>query len=282
MAEPKVAIVTGASSGIGLETAAALARHGYAVVLAARRKDRLELAAQRCRSEARPRGDTDHARIKAVVTDVASREQVDDLVAAALADFGRVDVMVNNAGYGMFDRVHEIDAQGLRRLFDVNFFGTFHGCQAVAPVMIRQRSGHIFNISSVIGRRGTPFRGGYCATKFAIRGLSDAMRVEMKPYNVLVTCVCPGRTQTDFAEDSHDGRLPWRSGIEGRIRRMPPAIVARKIAASAEKNIPELVFTFGGKLLVLLNFLAPRLVDYVMGLHYRDLVRQMKKNQTRH
>ena len=261
----KVAIITGASSGIGEATAVALARKGYAVVLAARRGDRLARVADACRAAG--------AEARVAVTDVTLAEQVDSLVASAAAEFGRIDVMVNNAGRGLRARVHETTEQQMRSIFKVNYFGVFHGCRAAAAVMIRQRSGHIFNVSSVIGKRGAPFNGAYCATKAAICGLTDAMRVEMKPYNVRVTCVCPALTRTEFF-GVMEGRTR-RSGTSfARARGLTDAnVVGRKIAATVGRNVPELVFTAGGKLLTVLATLSPRLTDALMGVYHNELVK---------
>ena len=263
---PRIAVVTGASSGIGMETAVAMARRGYSVVLAARRADRLHDVARRCRNE----GTRIDARV--CVTDVACRDQVQRLIDTAVSEFGRIDVLVNNAGYGSFAPVHEIDEADLRRIFDVNFFGAFFGCQAVAPVMIRQRAGHIFNVSSVIGKRGAPFHGAYCATKFALCGLSDSMRVEMKPHNVRVTTVCPALTRTEFRQQPQR-----RSGVEVGLKRlrglMPPEKVARGIVAAIGKNKPELIFGWRGKLLVALSARWPRLADAMMGFYHRAILR---------
>lgn len=263
--QEKVAIITGASSGIGRATALALAREGYAVVLASRRADVLADLAERCRGLG--------ARALDVVTDVARQEQVEALVVACVKRFGRVDVMVNNAGYGVHSRVHETTADQMRRIFDTNYFGVFFGCRAVAPVMIAQGAGHIFNVSSVIGKRGTPFNGAYCATKFAVRGLSDAMRVEMLDYNVHVTTVCPGTTDTPFF-DSVEGCRPRGRMRFSRLRgRMSPEVVAGRIAATVGKHKPELVFSLGGKLLLLIAALSPRLADRMLKRYHDDIVR---------
>ncbi|MDP6637543.1 MAG: SDR family NAD(P)-dependent oxidoreductase [Phycisphaerae bacterium] len=265
----KVAIITGASSGIGMETAFALVRRGYAVMLAARREDRLEQVAQRCREISAG------AAADVAVTDVSDRKAVERLVDGTIEKFGRVDVMVNNAGGGMFGRVHELPESEVRDLFDVNFYGVLYGCQAVAPIMVAQRSGHIFNVSSVIGKRGTPFHGAYCASKFAVCGLTDSMRVEMKPYGVKVTNVCPTLTATEFFD--HSRMAPRaQSKYESPGKMMPASRVGRKIAATVGKSKPELVFSVGGKFLVTLSTIWPRAVDWMMKIYHDDLVKRQK------
>jgi len=261
-----VAIVTGASSGIGKETALALARRGYAVVLAARRAEKLREVADACRrAGAEPR---------VVPTDVASREQVEALVESALNEFGRIDVMVNNAGYGLFKSVVETTEQEMRDILDVNFLGVFFGCRAVAPVMIRQRRGHIFNVSSIIGKRGTPFHGAYCATKFAVCGLTDSLRVEMMPHDVRVTCVCPALTETEFFAHGPGGRAA-RSSFR-RIKGMMSARqVGEEIARCVGKSRPEIVFSAAGKFLALIAALWPRLADAMMRIYHDDLAKSL-------
>ncbi|MHC4294312.1 MAG: SDR family NAD(P)-dependent oxidoreductase [Planctomycetota bacterium] len=260
----KVAIVTGASSGIGRQTALALSKRGYVVFLASRRVEALEETAQMCSSTG--------AEVRVVPTDVSDRVEVDALVQGAVDEFGRVDVMVNNAGYGIRARVHETTDEQMHRIFEVNFFGVFYGSQAVAPIMIQQRSGHIFNVSSVIGKRGTPFSGAYCATKFAICGLTDSLRVEMRPYNVRVTCVLPGLTDTEFFKHVEGGTKRTASSFRVLRGMQAASVVGRKIAATVGKNRPELIFTPGGRFLAFIAALSPRLTDAMMEI-YHDRIR---------
>jgi len=244
VAPTKVAIVTGASSGIGLAIACELARRHYAVVLAARGTDPLEAAAESCR----------RAGGQAITwpTDVSDPRQVESLVKGACDKFGRVDVMVNNAGYGVYAKALETTDDQMREIMDVNFFGMFYGCKAAGRVMIRQGSGHIFNVSSIVGKRGTPFDGAYCATKFAMCGLTDSLRVEMMPHNVRVTAVCPGLTDTNFSRKVKPYQTKKKTNFKMLHRMQRPEVVAKKVARSIGKNVPELTFTLGGKFLVFL------------------------------
>ena len=267
----RVAIVTGASSGIGQEAALELARRGYIVALAARRTDRLAAIARQCEQlSSRP--------AVAIATDVAEAEQVHAMVKQVVDRFGRLDVLVNNAGYGIFSRVHETSPEQMRRIFDVNFFGLFYGCQAAVPIMIRQRSGHIMNVSSVIGKRGTPFHGAYCATKFAVAGLTESLRVEMKPYNIRVTLVCPALTETEFFSLSDDGGAARSSFVKFK-KLMSAGAVARKMIGAVGRNKPEIVFTAGGKFLTLVSALSPRFGDLMMGMYHDDLVKNLRHDE---
>jgi len=267
MKEKRVAVVTGASSGIGLATAVEFAKTGCAVVLAARRPQKLAEATQACQAAAGTGAD-----VLAVPTDVSKLEQVEALIRQTVERFGRIDVLVNNAGFGVHARVHETTEEQMREIFDVNFFGVFYGCKAAAPVMMRQRSGHIFNVSSVIGKRGCPFNGAYSATKFAVCGLSEAMRVEMMPYDVRVTTVCPGLTDTSFFSRVRGGTGLHRTSY-ARVRGLMPAEkVARKIVRTVGRNRPELVFSGGGRLLVFISCRWPRLADRIMKFYHDDLI----------
>jgi len=269
----RVAIVTGASSGIGRATALAYAARGYAVVLAARREDKLNDVAELARQLSPPGGGANQA--IAIVTDVAQPSQVHSLVARTVDEFGRVDVMVNNAGFGQFGRVWEISDADMRNIFEVNFFGAFHGCKAVAPVMIAQGSGHIFNVSSIIGRVGSPFHGAYSASKFALAGLTESLRVELRPHRVHVTEVCPALTATEFFDHVRDGEARSRSDFLRTSKKMPARKVARRIVARTGTCTPRLAFTVGGKLLMTLGAVWPRLADRIMKVYHDDLLKSL-------
>lgn len=264
MTDERTAVVTGASAGIGRATAVALARRGYTVVLGARRRDRLEEVAREC-ERAGGRGIV-------VPTDVARQAEVEALVRAAVETAGRLDVMVNCAGRGLHARVHETTPGQMHGIFEVNYFGVFYGCRAAADVMVGQRSGHIFNVSSVIGKRGSPFNGAYCATKFAICGLTDSLRVEMMPYDVRVTCVLPGMTETEFWQNV-EGATNGKTTFASMRGHQSPKVVGERIAATVGRSRPELIFTAGGRLLVWIEKLSPRLADRLMKVYHDEQVK---------
>ena len=188
-----IAIITGASSGIGEATARLLAREGAAVVLAARRADRLEAL----RSEIEDGG----GRALVVPTDVTERAQCEALVAQTLDHFGGLDVLINNAGVMPLSFVKNARVDEWEQMVDVNINGVLYGTAAALPHFVAQKGGHIVNVSSVAGRR--VFVGGavYCATKHAVTAFSEGLRMELGPrYGIRVTCIEPGAVATELPQ----------------------------------------------------------------------------------
>jgi len=181
-------LITGCSTGFGRELAKEVLKQGFNVVITARDKAKLsELVA----------GVEDHA--LAVTLDVSNIDNIQQAVAAALAKFGTIDVLVNNAGYGYQSSVEEGDEKEIRAQFDANVFGLFAMTRAVLPTMRKAGRGHIINITSVAGFIGFPGSGYYSASKHAVEGWSDALAVEAGPLGINVTCVEPGPFRTDWA-----------------------------------------------------------------------------------
>ena len=259
----KVAIVTGASSGIGRATALALAREGVGVAVAARREERLRQVA----------GEIEAAGGQAlgVVTDVARREDVERLVAATVERFGRLDIMVNNAGFGHYATVEEADEGEARRLFDVNFFGTLYGVQAALAVMRRQGSGHIVNVASVVGRRGFPFHGLYAASKFAVIGLTEALRGELAGSAIRATAILPSSTRTEFFEAAPRPE-GYPAGPMGPVQ--SPEKVARAIVGCLKRPRGEVLLVPLMRPALATAVLFPGLADWVAGRVY---LRQHKR-----
>lgn len=253
----RVAVVTGASSGIGQATARGLASRGAAVVLASRAAERLEALERELSLSG--------IRALAVETDVADEDSVRTMVREAVAAFGSLDVLVNNAGLGLSGRVAELRADDLRYVFEVNTVGPLHCIQAALPHM--GRGGRIINVSSVVGKRAIPKVGGYCATKSALNALSDALRVEIAGRGITVTSVYPGTTQTAFRENSRrtkDEKRGWRP------RGVVPEEVAAKIAAAAESGGRDVYVTLPDRLFVAGTTLAPGLFDRLLRLWAKD------------
>ena len=194
--EHAVAIITGASSGIGEATARRFANEGYAVVLAARRRERLE----RLASEIERAG----GRALPVPTDLSDGAQTSALVQAALRAFGRVDVLVNNAGYGPPYALEQLDREALRHVFDVNLLSGMQLISELTPVMREQGGGRVVNISSLSRYVGAPFAASYAATKGGMEAMNACLRLELAPWNIELSVVVPGFVDTPAFETSRE------------------------------------------------------------------------------
>jgi NAD(P)-dependent dehydrogenase (short-subunit alcohol dehydrogenase family) len=189
-AAQRVWMITGASRGFGARMARAALERGDAVVATARKPETVIEALGA------------HPKLLPLALDVTREAQAHEVVAAALARFGRIDVLVNNAGYGLLGAVEEASADEVRRLYETNVFGLLNVTRAVLPAMRRQRAGRILNFSSVGAVRSAAGFGVYCSTKFAVEGLSEALRAELAPLGIHVTSVQPGYFRTDFLDAS--------------------------------------------------------------------------------
>ena len=195
----KVVVITGASSGSGEATARHLAALGAPVVLGARRADRIGALA----SELKAAG----GKAVAMPTDVKDKEQVKNLVDTAVKEFGRVDVMLNNAGVMPLAPLEATKTDEWDHMIDVNIKGTLYGIAAALPHMKAQKSGHIMTVSSVYGHVVGPNAAVYCSTKFAVRALSEGLRQEVKPYNIRTTIISPGAMKTELQDHISDKQV---------------------------------------------------------------------------
>jgi len=249
----KVAVVTGASMGIGEAIARVFADHGAGVVLLSRDASRAEAARHRV-------GHTE--RTLALACDVGNREEIDRALGLTLHHFDRVDIWVNNAGVGMRDTVAEMEMRACRELFETNLFGTIACMQAIVPVMREAGGGTVINISSVAGHIPLAFGAAYSATKFAMNAIGKAARLELQADHIHVLTVCPGYVATDFSTNMVANR-------RGQTRpKSVRGITAERVALAAydgyRKNKREVIVPWTMHPVVKLYQLFPSLVEWGM------------------
>ncbi len=249
----KVVIVTGASSGIGLETALAFAREGARVVLAARNETKLREVVN-----AHPEW---RDRFLVVPTDVTKDEDVQRLVATTVAKFGRVDILVNNAGVGMRATFADTPLDDVRSLMDVNLYGPIRCIQAVLPQMRQQRAGQIVNVGSVLSMVVAARNSAYCASKFALLALTDALRIELHGTGIEVISVLPAYTDTPFFDHMYSYGGPVR---QSPFAGQHPAQVARAILKGCARHKRQVVLTSSARLAIWLRRLCPPLLDFAV------------------
>jgi NADP-dependent 3-hydroxy acid dehydrogenase YdfG len=246
-----VVAITGASAGIGRATALRLARDGARVAVCARRRDRLETL----------RAEIDAAGGRALVVpgDVTRAADMDALVARTVEQFGRLDVIVCNAGFGIAGSVDRITPAQMQALIDTNYMGTFYAARAAMPVFRKQERGHFIVVSSIVGKRAVPYMGAYAATKFAQVGLAEALRSECAGTDIHVSVVYPVSTETDFFDV-----MTRETGthVERAFGpRQPVETVADAIARAIARPIPEVYPHRASRALVWMNALAPGFTD---------------------
>jgi len=226
MAQP-VAFVTGASTGIGFEAARKLAGHGFTVYAGARRVDRMEPLTA--------------LGVHVLPLDVTDEESMSAAVGRVLEERGRIDVLVNNAGYGSFGALEDVELAEGRRQFDVNVFGLARMTQLVLPAMRKAGQGRIINISSIGGKFYEPLGAWYHATKFAVEGMSDALRLELKPHGISVSIIEPASTVSEWGGIAAQGLLAT-SGTgpyAGQARQMSGALDSTNRPATS--TAPEVI-----------------------------------------
>ncbi|TPG57144.1 SDR family NAD(P)-dependent oxidoreductase [Roseomonas nepalensis] len=251
----QVIVITGATSGIGLSTARMAASQGAAVVVVARNEDALNALA----AEIRAKG----GRAEPVVADVADMAQVEAVSAAAISAFGGFDSWCNNAGVAIFGSLEDVPLEDQRRLFDVNYWGIVHGT-LVAARHLKGKGGAIVNTGSVLSDRSMALQGPYSASKFAIKGVTEAFRTEFlaEGYPISVTLIKPGPIDTPYME--HARNLMGTTGTRNPPPSYHPRVVARAILYACENPSRDLVVGAGGLAVSLIGRLAPKLTDLVM------------------
>jgi len=240
-------VVTGGSSGIGRALVLELIRQGASVVALARRPDRLQDLGALI---------ADEQRYRWLAGDVTRREDRAAALALAQREFGGLDALVNNAGIGALGRFDAADEGRLRRIFEVNFFAAAEFTREALPLLRAGNMPIVVSIGSVLGHRAVPEKSEYCASKFALHGLSDALRIELAPLGIDVLLVSPSTTQSEFFESA--------GAKQTRGRGMPAETVARRTVAAMRAGRREIILSAGGNLLVWLDRLCPPLADWLI------------------
>jgi NADP-dependent 3-hydroxy acid dehydrogenase YdfG len=240
----KVAIVTGASSGIGRATALLLAKAGACLVLAARR----EAALQELATEIQKLG----GKVLTFPIDVTQREQVEAMTQQVLSHWGHVDILIANAGEYIRSPIVDLDPADLQRSLDINYFGGVYCIKAVLPDMLARKSGHIVVVTSMDGKIGLPPDAPYVSAKFAMTGFLEVLRQEVSDHNIVVTNVLPGRVDTVMIQQL---RFSWVSP------KISPETVARSIVDAIRKRKAIVIVPPRARLLYYINVFAPRLSD---------------------
>jgi short-subunit dehydrogenase len=251
----KVVVITGASMGIGEALALAFLHEDCKVVLSSRDPVRLEAARARVGAP---------ARTLAIACDVRNREEIDSLLGLALHNFGRVDIWISNAGFGLQDSVASMDMRACRDMFDTNLFGAIECMQAVVPVMKRQGEGMIINVSSIAGHIPLPYMAAYSATKFAMNAIGKGARMELRASGVHVMTVCPGTIATNFRENAIKGRERLRVGGANRRHGISADRVAAAVVSACRPEKREVIVPWQHHISVKFYQLFPWLVEWAM------------------
>jgi NAD(P)-dependent dehydrogenase (short-subunit alcohol dehydrogenase family) len=272
----KVVVITGASSGIGRETALAFAQAGARVVLAARYELALHEVANEIVGKIGFSPMTASDCVLVVRTDVTRDEDVRQLAATVVERFGRVDILINNAGVGMRALVADMPLDDVHHLMEVNFYGPLRCIQAVLPYMRKQGTGQIVNIGSVLSMIVAPRNGAYCASKFGLLALSDSLRIELQGAGINVISVLPAYTDTPFFEHMFRYGSPTRiSPFKGQ----DPAKVAQAILRACARRRRQVVLTFSAQLGIWLRRLAPGLLDFAVRRFYQRAAKADSKTR---
>ncbi|WP_343636937.1 oxidoreductase [Fluviicola sp.] len=241
----KVILITGASSGMGKVFAQDLAQEGHIVYGAARRTNLLN--------------DLNKKGVQTIELDVTDDESMKSCVQTILAKEGRIDVLINNAGYGSYGTIEDVSMEEAKRQFDVNVFGLARMTQLVLPGMRKQKSGKIINISSIGGKIATPFGAWYHASKFAVEGMSDSLRTEVKPFGIDVIVIEPGGVKSEWGDIAYQNLLKTTSGsaygeMAGKFKQafekaMPknaePEVISRLVSKAIAAKTPKTRYVGG-------------------------------------
>jgi NADP-dependent 3-hydroxy acid dehydrogenase YdfG len=255
----KVVIITGASSGIGKACAGTFLKNGYSVVISGRNSAKLNEVAVAL--------DPSGSRLLAVTADVSREDDCKALVQAAVQKFGKIDVLINNAGISMRALFADLDLSVIRQLMDTNFWGTVYCTKFALPYLLEAK-GSVVGVSSIAGKKGLPGRTGYSSSKFAMEGFLETLRTENLKKDLHVLVACPGFTATDIRNTalSADGTTQGESPRDEQ-KMMTADEVANEIFTAVVKRKRDLILTGNGKLTVWLNKFFPAMMDKLVYNH---------------
>ena len=259
----KVVVITGATSGIGEACAEVFGREGANVVITGRNSEKLEQTAVKLRSK--------NIKVLAILADAGSEADNKRMAEETLSRFGRIDVLINNAGISMRALFQDIDLEVFRKVIDTNFWGTVYATKFCLPAILESK-GSIIGISSINGYRGTPARTAYTASKYAMNGFFESLRTEVMNQGVHVLVACPGFTSSNIRNNAltADGKSQGESPRD-EAKMMTPLEVAESILKATLKRKRDLVLTVQGKLAVFLNKWIPGIMD---GMVYREMAKE--------
>jgi len=263
----KVVLITGASSGFGADAARLFAREGAIVVLAARRMDRLTaIAGEICAAG---------GQAFAIPLDIAELSQIEKAIRTILEKNGRIDILLNNAGFGSLDWLEDLDPRlDIERQIAVNLTGLIQLTRLVLPIMLRQHSGHIINMSSVAGMIAAPLYTVYAATKFGVRAFTDALRREVAPFGIRVSGIYPGPALTEFSQHSGDNIAKTSLKLPEWIW-MTSDYVARRVIEVAKHPRRALVIPWWFRPLIAFDTLFPGIVDWLVKVAFVNKLHQV-------
>jgi short-subunit dehydrogenase len=250
MKDKKTVLVTGCSSGIGYATCLVFARNNFATYGSVRDLSKADRIQEITNKEKLP--------LKIIRLDVNEDESIRIAIQKIISDSGGIDILINNAGYGMFGPIEEISIKEIKEQFETNFFGTIRLIKAIVPIMRKQRNGTIVNISSMVGRFGVPLNAAYVSSKFALEGLSESISFELDEFGIKVILVEPGVIQTDFFQNlkikGNDTKSPYYKLMDKRIAFLKAAMknsvsssdqVANTILHAVNSRDPDMRYIIG-------------------------------------
>ena len=254
----KVILITGASSGIGKQTAIEFAKKGANLVLLARRKDKLELVAKELEKF--------HTTILVCQCDVSNKDQVKEMSKTVLEKFDTIDILVNNAGFAIYGTVTSLSIEEIESQMETNYFGMIYCIKNFLPSMIEKKSGHIVNVASVAASFGLPGIASYCASKFAMLGFSEGLKHELKGTGVGITVVSPIMVRTDFFDHPSFEKMPKFSPTSLSSKTVANAIIKAANSTRLEIIVPSVV-----RGAVWFKHTFPYLINPILGKAFKNL-----------